>query len=220
MSTGCARGCLRSAVVALLLGGVAYAGFRWGDRIFPALERTFGGAAGEMTGPVPSPGLAEETLDRVEGLRDGSLGADRLVLGGAELSSVIRYAFPGLLPAGVSEPTVDLSGEELVLSALVAMSAFPNLPSMDEVLGLLPDTVRIEIQGTLLPFGPRQVALHVERAEASRIPLPGRMVPGILEALGRADLEGLPSDAIVIPLPEGIRAAYVENDRLILVGEE
>ena len=59
----------------------------------------------------------------------------------------------------------------------------------------------------------------MERVEAARIPLPERMVPGILAALGRKDREGLPSDAMVIPLPEGIGGAYVENEQLILVAE-
>lgn len=219
MSTGCARGCSRSLLIAVVLAGVAYAGFRWGDRIFPLVEAVVGRVDSGDDVPVPSPGLAEATLERVEALRTGTLGTDRLVLGGPELSSVIRYSLPGILPRGVHEPTVAFRGEDLVLSARVAVDAFPDMPALDEVLGLLPDTVRIEMQGAVLPFGPSLAALHVERVEASRIPLPGRMIPGILEALGRQDREGLPSDAMVIPLPEGIRSAFVEEDHLILVAE-
>lgn len=206
--------------MAVVLAGVAYAGFRWGDRIFPFLEGVVGKVEARADAPVPSPGLAEATLERVEALRTGRLGSDRLVLGGPELSSVIRYSLPGILPRGVDDPTVSFRGEDLILSARVAVNAFPDLPALDDVLGLLPDTVRIEMQGAVLPFGPSLAALHVERVEASRIPLPGRMIPAILEALGRQDREGLPSDAMVIPLPDGIRSAYVEEDHLILVAEE
>ncbi|HSG47942.1 MAG TPA: hypothetical protein VLA43_09040 [Longimicrobiales bacterium] len=216
---GCARGCSTMIVGGLLLTGVAYAGFRWGDQVFPMVERVLGRETDRYGAPVPSPGLAEATMERVEALRDGTLGQDRLLLGSAELSSVVRYSFSGILPPGVDEPTVGFRGEDLLLTARVAIRAFPNLPALDEVIGLLPDTVLIEMRGAILPFGPHLAALHVERVEASRIPLPGRMVPGILAALGRTDREGLPSDAMLVPLPEGIRAAYVEDNHLILVAE-
>lgn len=216
---GCARGCSTVLVGGFVLAGVAYAGFRWGDQVFPAVERVLGGESADFGDPVPSPGLAEAALDRLEALQEGTLGADRLALGSAELSSLVRYSFSGILPPGVDEPSVEFRGEDLVLSARVAVTAFPDLPAMDEVVGLLPDTVLIEMRGAVLPFGSRLAALHVERVEASRIPLPGRMIPGILSALGRTPREGLPSDAMVIPLPEGIRSVYVEDDHLILVGE-
>lgn len=220
MTSGCARGCSRLLVALLAVLGVGYAGFRWGDNVFPVLERALGRERDDLGAPVPSPALAQATLDRVEALRRGGVTEGRLRLGGAEVSSVVRYSLGGILPPGVEEPTVEFLGEDLVLTARVAVNAFPELPALDEVLGLLPDTVQIEMRGAVLPFGPRLAALHVERVEASHIPLPGRMVPGILEALGRKDREGLPSDAMVIPLPEGIRAVYVENDHLILVAEE
>ena len=216
---GCARGCSTMIVGGLLLTGVAYAGFRYGDEVFPVVERLLGREGEGYGEPVPSPDLAEATLERVEALRSGTLGQDRLLLGSAELSSVVRYSLPGILPAGVDEPTVGFRGDDLLLTARVAVGSFPNLPALDEVMGLLPDTVLIEMRGAVLPFGPHLAALHVERVEASRIPLPGRMVPGILAALGRSDREGLPSDAMLIPLPEGIRAAYVEGNHLILVAE-
>ncbi|UCC26827.1 MAG: hypothetical protein JSU98_06900 [Gemmatimonadales bacterium] len=219
MGKGCFRGCTTWVVAGLVLTGVAYAGFRWGDGVFPALEQWLGRDSAEAGEPVPSPTIAEATLRQLESLQDGRLGEDRLQLGGAELSSVVRYSFPGLLPPGVNEPTVAFRGDDVLLSARVAVASFPDLPALSEVLGLLPDTVNIEMRGALIPFARRYTALHVERVEASRIPLPARMVPGILEALGRREREGLPSDAMAFLLPNGITAAYVENDHLILVAE-
>ena len=220
MGKGCFRGCTTWVVAGLVLTGVAYAGFRWGDGVFPAVEQWLGRDSAETVAPVPSPTLAEATLRQLESLQDGRLGEDRLRLGGAELSSVVRYSMPGLLPAGVHEPTVAFRGDDVLLSARVAVAAFPDLPALNEVLGLLPDTVNIEMRGALIPFARRYTALHVERVEASRIPLPARMVPGILAALGRREREGLPSDAMAFVLPNGIAAAYVENDHLILVAED
>lgn len=220
MAKGCTRGCSSFVLMGLLLTGVAYAGFRYGDQVFPTVERWVGRQADSVGAPVPSPGLAEATMDRVEAFRTGTSRDGRLLLGGAEVSSVVRYSFPGILPPGVHEPTVGFQGDDLILSARVAVASFPDLPALADVLGFLPDTVNIQMRGSLIPFGGGHTALHVERVEASRIPLPGRMVPGILAALGRRDREGLPSDAMAIALPSGIRSVFVEADHLVLVSEE
>lgn len=219
MKIGCARGCTTGLVAVLLVTGVAYAGFRYGGGVFPVLERWAGVNDSLTVGPVPSPQLAEATLQRLEAFRDGGAADERLELGGPELSSVVRYSVPGLIPGGVQEPTVRFDAGEMLLSARVAVSSFRDLPALDEVLGLLPDTVDIEMRGTLMPFDTRASALQIRRVEASRIPLPNRMVPGILSALGRTDREGLPSDAMAIPLPSGIRRAFIEDDHLVLVSE-
>lgn len=217
MARGCARGCATLVVSGVLITAVAYAGFRWGDEVFPAVGGVW---RGESPGEVvePSPALAQETLDRLEAFRAGN-GDKRFALGSAELSSLIRYSLPGMIPVGVHDPSVGFLDGDLLLSARVAVASFPDVTALDEILELLPDTVEIRMRGALLPFSREYAALHVERVEASRIPLPGRMVPGILTALGRSDREGLPSDAMVIPLPRGVQSAFVEQDQLILVSE-
>jgi hypothetical protein len=175
--------------------------------------------------------LAEATLDRFEAFRtgsgsggagEGSAGEgseERLHLGAAELSSVLRYALPGMVPPGVYEPAVGLEDGRVILSARVATSALPDLPALNEVVGLLPDTVGIVMHGALLPFRPNFAALQVEGVEASRIPLPGRMIPPILAALGRSPLEGLPPHALAVPLPTGLSRVFVDRDRLVLVAD-
>src|SRR6188474_3278769 len=95
----------RLSVVVLLLVGVAGAAFLWG----PELAQRFGigeTAAREQV-VVPSPELADSTLTRLEAF-ESAPGGEELHLGEAELSSVVRYSLPGILPAGVSDPTVQL----------------------------------------------------------------------------------------------------------------
>ncbi len=198
---------------------VAYAGWRWGEPVFPALERVTGveGApAADADAREPSPELATETLDRYEAFQAGGAG-ERARFDATELTSVLRHGLPGVLPPGVDRPAVELRGGEVRLRARVAVAAFPELPALDEVIGLLPDTVDLSVTGVLLPFGDGHAALQVERLEASRIPLPGRMIPGVLRALGRTDMEGLPPTALAVPLPSGLERAYVEQDHLVLV---
>ena len=79
MSRGCLRGCSTLVVSCLLITGVAYAGFRWGDGVFPAMERWLSTDSTGLDEPVPSPALAEETLDRLESLQEGRLAGGRLV---------------------------------------------------------------------------------------------------------------------------------------------
>ena len=177
-------------------------------------------AAGELPG-VPavltvSPEVAEATLDRVESFRAG-LGGELLALGDAELSSVVRYALPGILPQGVTEPVVDLLGERLALSARVATAAFPDLPALDPLVGMLPDTVVVRLAGVLTQFGKESLAFRMDEIEVARIPLPDRLVPEILEAFGRSHRGDLPPNALHVPLPGGLDSVYVLRDSLMLV---
>lgn len=219
MAQGCSRGCATFVVASLFVTGIAYAGFRYGDEVFPAVERWVGGGE-EVAELEPSPELAEATLDRVDRFRSGDSEEDRLVLDGPELSSVVRYSLPGILPEGVRDPTVGFQGDRLLLTARVAVASFPDVQALGDALGFLPDTVDVQMRGALRPFGPSLSALYVERVEASRIPLPGRLVPGILAALGRSDRDGLPDDALAIALPRGIGSAFVEADHLVLLFDE
>lgn len=213
-------GCLRSCagrLAALAVLGVA-AGAAW--LYWPVLSPRLSGFAGpeEPAAVVASPELADATLDRFERFRAGAEG-DRIALGSAELSSVVRYALPGILPPGVSEPTVELVDGRLVLSAHVATAAFPDLPALDPVIGMLPDTVSVRMDGELAPFGRRSLAFHVDAIEASRIPLPARLVPEVLAGLGRTHRDGLPPDALHVPLPAGLESVFVLRDSLVLVSE-
>ena len=205
------------AVVVLV--AAAYAGWRWGPAVFPTVERWLGRdevAGLEVTDA--SPELADATLDRLERFRAGE-GPPVLALGDAELSSLVRYALPGLVPPGVERPSVRLVDGRVLLTARVAVNAFPDLPALDQVLGLLPDTVDLLMDGTLGAWGRENLALTIHRVEASGIPLPDRMIPRVLAAMGRRDREGLPPDAMVVPLPEGLASASVRSDSLVLVAD-
>jgi hypothetical protein len=181
-----------------------------------AAERLLG-APEAPTGLAISPELAEATLDRVEGLRGAHGG--QLVLGDAELSSVVRYALPGILPPGVSEPQVEIEDGVVFLDARVAVAAFPDLPALGQVIGMLPDTVAVRVEGKLQRYGKESMAFFVSQVEAARIPLPDRLIPQVLGALGRQSREGLPENALHIPMPGGLDSVYVARDSLVLVAD-
>ncbi len=211
---------IKKLVWVVMLFAAAYAGFRWGPVVFPALERSLGiqprVAVVDEAGPTPE--LAESTLDRFEQFRAGELG-DRLALGGPELSSVLRYALPGIVPSGVTEPTVELEDGRVHLSARVAVDAFPKLPRLDQIVGLLPDTVLVETRGSLVPIDQGNLALLVDRLQIAKIPLPSRMVPDVLNGLGRQGPASLPADGLAVPMPDGLESVFVLRDSLVLLAK-
>jgi hypothetical protein len=224
------KGIAKATWILAWLVAAAWAGWKWGPALFPQVESWIEarsadrpgssglGAEGlAAEGPAPSAELAEQVLLRLDALRTGSLSEDRLLLNGVEVTSVLRFAMPGVLPPGVTEPTARFSDGRLRLTARVATAAFPDFPLVAEEIGVLPDRIDMSINGALLPFEPGWTALQVDGVSASRIPLPGRFIAPVLEALGRRPREGLPPRALAIPLPAELDRVWVEGDRLVIV---
>ena len=215
--TGCLKGCSGRVWLVVLLAAAVLAGWRWGPAVFPRVQGWFAEEEGAVE-VLPSPELANAALDRFERFRRGETG-DQLSLSATDVASVLRYSAPEMLPGGVSGPVVEFQDGVVTLTARVAVEAFPGLPTLDGILGFLPDTVSISIEGALAPLDEDWVALVVHGVHAAFIPvpLPDGMTPRILTALGRDGRAGLPEDALAFPLPDGVRSAYVLRDRLVLV---
>jgi hypothetical protein len=216
-------GCLRRIFLALLLLVAGWAGWRWGGDFFPGFEARVqallsGGLArvGGAAPPVPDSLMAGEVLLRIERFLAGEEG-DSIVLGGMEVSSVLEYSSAGLLPTGFDHPRVSFDQGNAILSLRAALSDLPAFPELSGIMEVLPDTVPLELRGRLEAFE-GGTALRVESIEAARIPLPRRMFPTILQALGRRDQVGLPPEAVELPLPRGVRSVHIPGDRLVLRG--
>ena len=166
----------------------------------------------------PSIAISDLTLDRFEKLRWGELSGS-LELSSVEVSSVARYAVPGIIPSGILEPTVELEEGRARLSALVVIDRFPGLPPIDEVVGHLPDTITIEMWGSIVPLDRDHVSLVVEKLWMARIPIPSGLIPSILMGLGRQGARGLPRDGLLIPKPPGIESIFVSGGSLILLAD-
>lgn len=201
-------------MLAMLAGG-GYAAWRWGPEAMPRIQAWFQEEA-VTERPVASPELAQATLDRVEELRGGS-GPDRLALSNVELVSVLKYALAGLIPDQVSDPSVTLAGGVLTLSGRILLNELEGLGELGPAVGFLPDTLLLELEGSLVPLDDRRVALVIHKVLASHIPLPNGMIPGVLRSLGRQPEEGLSPDALAVRLPSGLKSAYILRDSLVLV---
>lgn len=201
------------AILVVLVAGL-YAGWRWGG------EALFGGAGRPGALPDPAagttPALAEEARQKIEAFRADPDGP-RIALGAPELASLLRYSAPGVLPEGVTPPGIEFRSDQVRLWGRVAVDAFPPVPEVERLVGVLPDTVPVEVTASILPYEPGGAALRVERIRLSGIPLPRALTPRLLGLLGRRDRPGLPPDAMDVPLPAGVTSAYILSDSLVLV---
>ena len=192
-----------------------YAGFKWG---LPSINGFLDSSPCEGCGEdgQPSVSLSDLTMDRFERLRWGE-SDDKLVLASVEVSSVVRYAVPGIIPLGLLEPRVEFEEEQVRLSAFVIAEKFPGLLKLDEIIGLLPDTIAVEMQGMIAPLDQGHFSLIINRLWMAKIPIPSSLIPAILTAFGREGRRALPRNALLIPKPDGIESAFVRADSLFLL---
>lgn len=203
--------------LALVIVLAAYAGWKGGDVIFPRLERALGiSKVEEAAAPeLVTPQAAESAKDRIVAFQ----GSDdpELRLEPFEVSSLLRYAVPGMLPKGVVDPSVKMDGDRIEIQASVVPAVMPSLPDLGGIVGILPDTVPVSVGGSLVPFGDAGSMLLVKDIAVRGIPIPSGAFPDILAALGRKQSRGLPPSAILVPAFTEIRGAYIEDGELVLV---
>ena len=211
-----ARGCFGSIVSSLLLVVAAYGGWKWGDHVFPRAEAWFSDrAADSAPGVEVSEAVATAASGRLERLTQVG-GPGEVLFDGDELTSLLRFRAADRLPAAVMEPTIRVEDDRATLQARVALDQLPRFPDLSEFQALVSDTVSFRAEGTLIPSRGTGAAFLVQGLQLGRVPLPRRVIPSILNALGRTDAPGLPEDAIEIPLPGGTESAYLRDGQLVL----
>jgi hypothetical protein len=141
----------------------------------------------------------------------------RVAFSTAELQSLLEYRYRGLLPAFVDSPRVELNGDRVRLRVRIPVARIPRTRELGDIADLLPDTTDLDVRGRLLPARNGAIAFAVDDLSAHRIPLPHRLVPTVLEVLGREPVPGLPEDAISIPLPAGADSVRVRSDSLLVL---
>jgi hypothetical protein len=205
-------GCAKRLVVLAVLIAVLAAAWLQRERLVTAWHDLRGTAVQPQR---PSPELAAIAEEKIDRLRAGD--TDRAVLSSVELESLLLFRYNGVLPGVLHTPAVELDGDRLRLRARVPLDMLPHVDGWAEVAAFLPDTTELAVTGRLLPLDGGRVAFAVDQVSASRVPLPARMVPPALTRLGRGDEPGLPPDAMALPLPPGMTAAYIRRDSLVLL---
>lgn len=196
----------------------AYGGWMWGDRLFPRVEAMLGMGRVEVTDLPVSAETAARATARIEEFQ--SSGEPVLRLESTEVSSLLRYSVPGMVPAGVLDPIVVFEGDRMDIRARVLPAGYSDLPQLSGIAGLLPDTVDVVVEGSLTLFENGGSIFMVEGIEVQGWPIPSRAVPEILGALGQKPPPGAPASAVRVPVLRGIRGAYVEGGELVVVRDQ
>lgn len=206
---GCLRGCL--AIVVLLVAGAVVAWYS-GPELMERVE-SWRGTEAEVA-PEPSAELGATAMERARALVDGEMAEARFT--GAELESVLRFELADRLPAGVSDPSVNVDGGELRVGVSVERDRIPRLPEIEQLRELLPDTVQLRLQGRVIGIDRGDAGFVVRRIDAAGIPVPDRFLPAVVEFLNPGAASDLPPEIVRVPLPDGIGAVRIEGDELVL----
>ncbi|HKJ91976.1 MAG TPA: hypothetical protein VJ957_02355 [Longimicrobiales bacterium] len=144
-------------------------------------------------------------------------GPERIALTQTELKSLLLYRWKTFLPDYVVRPDIQMNAGRIRLQASVPTDRFRGLRELQDVLSFLPDTAELAATGQFIPLARGRVALEVSEITAARIPVPQRLVPVILDNLGRRDEPGLAPNAVGLALPKGATAVFVSGDSLVFL---
>ncbi len=193
----------------------AYGGWKWGDAAFPRVEAMLGIGQAEVTEPRVTAETAARVTARIEEFQVSE--EVELRLESSEVSSLLRYSIPGVIPTGVLDPSVSFDGDRMEIRARVLPAAISDLPQLGGIAAILPDTVDVVVEGTIALFGDEGSVLVVEGIEVQGWPIPAGTVPEILAALGHEPPPGAPASAVVVPALKGLKGAYIEDGELVVV---
>ena len=196
----------------------AYGGWRWGDSVFPRVEAMLGIGRVEVTDRPVSAETAARATARIEEFQLSE--EPELRLESSEVSSLLRFSIPGMVPAGILDPVVVFKDDRMEIRARVLSARYSDLPQLSGIAGILPDTVEIVAEGSLTLFENGGSLFVAEGIEVQGWPIPSRAVPEILGALGQEPPPGAPASAVRLPAPRGIRGAYVEDGELVVVRDQ
>lgn len=164
----------------------------------------------------------EALLLEVADVRAG--GAASISLTGMEVTALVSEGLPGLIPAGVVAPRVEIVDGRLSIYALVVAEDFPGAGELGAVVAALPDTAAVALAGRLVTRGDGWVSYRVDYASVEGVPVPLPVVRSVLAKApvgagpasrrGDAPSEGVP--AVRIRLPRGVGAVYAISDRVVV----
>ena len=208
-------GCLARIFAVLVF--IVLLGIAWMFRE-PLADRARAFFGQEEAAPPSSIELADAATRKIELLVAGEPGST-VSLSEAEVQALMENRLSPFVPAYVLDPSVELDGDQVVMTARVPVDQLPQIQDeLGEAARFLPDTTEITAHGKLLPLSDSRIALAVDKMSVASIPLPDRLIPRLVARLRRGrPIPGLPADALALPLPPGVASAYVRNDSLTLV---
>lgn len=212
------KGCFRSIGVGVVLIALAVGAWVFRDRLVAMWQDLRGNDAVVDV----SPELAERAEQKLA-IMNRSDPPEHVSLTSAELQSLVAYRMAETLPPFILAPVVTVEDGELRVRARVAteqVAGMRGVGGAEELLAMLPDTTDVEAKAHLIPLGGGRVGLAIDDVSAASIPLPARVIPRILDSVGRVDEPGLPREALAVRLPTGVATAFAHGDSIVFVGRD
>lgn len=222
-------GCL---VVVVAAGAGAY--WLYGDRLPSELGRLAGRAGRAVTSDTSASrdrdrerdrGIAWASLD--DATAGGAEAVARLArkngpafvtLGAGDLAGFLAAALSRNLPRSSIDPQVAVSGDRVLLRAVVDLRDLAGDGAFGSVIGAAlngRDTLRLS--GTLHAIRPGLAQYRVRELRIKGVDVPPRVIPSLVGTLRRrARTDSLAPDALPIPMPRFISDVRVTNGRVTL----
>lgn len=208
-------GCIRRLTLLVLFVALLAGAWLFRDRLIGMWQSL----RSDETVQYVSPELADRAEQKLATMSAPGAPA-RVTLTSAELQSLVAFRMAESLPRFILEPEVTVDDGDLRVRARVPtdeVAGMRELGGTEEILSMLPDTTEVVAKGHLIPLGHGRVALAVDEVTAASIPLPARVIPRILESIGRVDEENLPDDALAVTLPDGVATVFADGDSVVFM---
>lgn len=165
------------------------------------------------------PTAAGLMVDRLQLFRTGN-GGGRLELDGRELTAILRHAVPGVIPAGVTDPSVRIVDGEVRVHAHVSPTLVPGGGYLTEAFEKLPEWVEVELRGRVETEHLSWIVYRVDDVVVEGVALPRGVVSlviGAIDARGGVPTESPPGDPVLrMRWPADVGVLSVVSDHIVL----
>ncbi len=224
-------GCLtRVGCVVVLAAAGAGAYWLYGDGLPSELGR-LAGRAGRAISSDSTPARDADRDIVWASLTDATAGGSEAIarlsrrdgpafvtLGAGDLAGFLAAALSRGLPRSSLNPQVAVSGDRVLLRAVVDLRDFAGQGAFGSVIGAAlngRDTLRLS--GTLHAIRPGMAQYRVRELRIKGVSVPPRVLPSLVGTLrGRVQVDSLSPDALPIPMPRFISDVRVSNGRVTL----
>lgn len=190
--------------------------------------------AGFLAPPPVFAAVGDGAADRAETLLVQAshvrAGRDRsLSLTGEDLTALVRFGLPGVVPSGVIEPELSIERGVVRVSARLVHADFEAAEELGALASVLPDTASVTVFGRVSTGRAGWIDFRIEGAVVEGIPVPEVVLAAVARRLplGRAGSaafagQGRRDDRPVLRVrkPHGLGSMYMAGHRLVVESAE
>jgi hypothetical protein len=167
----------------------------------------------EIVMSEPSTELAIRAEEKFEGIADGTAPGE-VRLSEMELQSYVQFRLAEQLPAGVTNPAVDLLDSTVAMSAALDFTRLEVAGDAAEMLRrMIGDSATVQTELYPTVGAPGEGRIEVLSLQAGRVPVPPMLIGTALDNLG---LQAEGRTAILV-IPADVESIRVENEEIVLV---